>query len=291
MHVIRLASPAPPLREHVRFYAQREVRVGGSVVVHPVTARAVPMIEFIFGDRFTVVYPGQARVETSPRTLVVGLQTHCRTQLHLQGTVECFVIFFQPAGLHRLFSVPIHELTDHAYETHSVLGSAVSRLEQRLGEAEGFEDRVRIADQSLLHWSVRALSIDGISAAARKIVAVHGNIPIAALAHDAGISMRQFERCFVQQVGVHPKLYARIVRFEAALESKARTPAKSWTDVAHEFGYYDQMHLVHDFQGFTGGTPTQILVQFEALFQRQFAELRSASLSEENDQDDVALIL
>jgi hypothetical protein len=43
---------------------------------------------------------------------------------------------------------------------------------------------------------------------------------------------------------VHPKLFARIVRFEAALDSKARSLGKSWTDVAHEFGYYDQMHLL-----------------------------------------------
>jgi hypothetical protein len=51
---------------------------------------------------------------------------------------------------------------------------------------------------------------------------------------------------------MRPKLLARIARFEAALEDKARFATKSWTDVAHEFGYYDQMHLVHDFGEFTG---------------------------------------
>ena len=60
-----------------------------------------------------------------------------------------------------------------------------------------------------------------------------------------------------------PKLYARIARFEAALDSKARARAKSWTDVAYEFGYHDQMHLVHDFEQFSGQTPTNLLREVE----------------------------
>src|SRR5580658_741205 len=102
-----------------------------------------------------------------------------------------------------------------------------------------------------------------------------GNVRIPGLAREAGLSMRQFERCFAQQVGVHPKLFARIVRFEAALDSKARSSGKSWTDVAQEFGYYDQMHLVHDFEGFTGGTPTDMLwksKRFSGARMRQFEQ-------------------
>jgi AraC-like DNA-binding protein len=66
----------------------------------------------------------------------------------------------------------------------------------------------------------------------------------------------QFVR-LMQQVGMRPKLFTRIARFEAALDGKARFVANSWTDVAHQFGYYDQMHMVHDFGGFTGETPTK----------------------------------
>src|SRR5579864_8670440 len=99
MHRIRINSPAPPLREYIRFYAQREVRTGGAAVIHPVPARAFPLLEFIFGDRFQVSYPSQGRVETSPRSAVVGLQTHCRSQLQFQGAVECFVILLQPTAL------------------------------------------------------------------------------------------------------------------------------------------------------------------------------------------------
>ena len=79
----------------------------------------------------------------------------------------------------------------------------------------------------------------------------------------AGLGGRQFGRRFVQQVGMRPKLYARIARFEAALDGKARSPTKPWSDVAHEFGYHDQMHLVHDFREFAGETPTTVLTHVE----------------------------
>ena len=77
---------------------------------------------------------------------------------------------------------------------------------------------------------------------------------------------------------------ARILRFEAALDSKARSSALSWTEVAHEFGYYDQMHMVHDFEEFAGGTPTHMLKEVEELFRVQIGAIRSGrSLAARDD--------
>ena len=95
---------------------------------------------------------------------------------------------------------------------------------------------------------------------------------------------------FMKQVGVHPKLYARIVRFEAALDSKARASTKSWADVACEFGYFDQMHMIHDFKSFARGTPTDILTEVEALFRDQIQAIRSGHRSV-TAGDDLELIL
>jgi hypothetical protein len=78
---------------------------------------------------------------------------------------------------------------------------------------------------------------------------------------------------------MRPKLFARIARFEAALDTKARSATKSWTEVAHEFGYYDQMHMVHDFGEFTDKTPTETLLQLETVFLEQIKTIRSGALS------------
>jgi len=75
------------------------------------------------------------------------------------------------------------------------------------------------------------------------------------------MGLRQFERRFHEETGVPPKVFARVARFQAALDAKLASPERTWLDVAHSFGYYDQMHMIHDFQSLGSNTPTQLLVQ------------------------------
>ena len=285
MHAIRYVRPSLPVREYVRYYAHREVRLYDDVVVHPVPARVVPILEFDFGDPVKVLDLRQSVEFASPRAVVIGMRTHCRLHLKIQGVIECFAILFQPTGFHRLFSVPMQELTDRAYEAHSVLGALVSRLEQRLGECRTFGERVRFADDLLSRRALELGGLDGISDAASRILLDGSSVQIAKLAENTGLSIRQFERTFMRQAGMRPKLFARIARFEAALSSKACSSGKSWTDVAHEFGYYDQMHMVHDFQEFTGGSPTSTLRQFEVLFREQIKAARSNASSRKSTSE------
>jgi AraC-like DNA-binding protein len=285
MHAIRLIQPAPSLQEYVRYYAQRKARLHDAVLTHPAPARAAPLLEFNFGDPLRVLDLEPFREFVSPRAVLVGMKTHCRVHLQIQGTLESFVILFQPTGLHCLFSIPMHELTDQNFDAHSVLGPLVSRFEQRLGECRTFEQRTQVANDFFLRRALEVHGFDGIRAATARILQGGGDSRISALASTAGLSIRQFERSFLQQVGTRPKLFARIARFEAALDTKARSAQKSWTDVAHEFGYHDQMHMVHDFEEFTGGTPTSVLKQFEILFREQIDAMRLRGLSEKSTSD------
>jgi AraC-like DNA-binding protein len=279
MRRIRFHRPKPGLEQFVRFYVQREVQIRGPAIVHPVPARAAPVIEFDFGDRINVLDYKQLAHRKSPTVVVVGPQTYRRVEMQLLGALESFVIMFQPDGLHRLFSIPMHELTDKDYEGHSVLGAFISRLQTRLAGCTSLEERARCVDGFLLRRAIDSRSYDAISAAANRIVVAGGRVKVAALADRTGLSTRQFERRFIQQVGMRPKLFARIARFEAVLDTKARSATKSWTDVAHEFGYYDQMHMIHDFGEFTDKTPTEILIQLETVFVEQIKTIRSGALS------------
>ncbi len=271
----RMCRPAPGLEPFVRFYVQRAMKISGSPVVHPVAARAIPMILFGLGDPYNALINKPRVLQESFKVTVVGPQTHRRVDLHLQGAIEDFAIFFQPDGVYRLFSIPMCELIDQAFEGHAVLGAFISQVYQRMGECESFEQRVSLLNELLLRRALDSSGFDGISAAANRILLGGGRVAITAAAEYSGVSIRQFERRFVERVGMRPKLFARIARFEAALDGKARFAARSWTDVAHKFGYYDQMHMVHDFAEFTGGTPTETLAQLEAVFGERLVKVRS----------------
>jgi AraC-like DNA-binding protein len=94
---------------------------------------------------------------------------------------------------------------------------------------------------------------------------------ISDLAHQTGLGIRQFERRLRREVGIAPKLYARIVRFEAALRRKSAAPGMQWTDIAHQPGYHDQMHMVHDFNQLSGESPTSICTQHDMFVKPEVA--------------------
>ena len=102
-----------------------------------------------------------------------------------------------------------------------------------------------------------------------------GRVNLPKLAGATGFGMRQFERHFINQIGLRPKLFARISRYEASLDHKARFPTTTWTDVAHRFGYYDQMHMIHDFTDLSGETPTKMLREIENVLAEQIRDVRS----------------
>jgi len=233
------------------------------------------MLVFDFNDRTNVLRYGRSAVEKSALAVLVGPQTYRRLEMQLQGALDTFVIAFQPDGIFRLFSVPTQELTDRDFEAHSVLGNVIHQLGERLGNATSFAERVGIVEEVLSRLALLCSGRDPISAAVNGMILTRGRARIPTLAARAGLGVRQFERRFLHQVGMRPKLFSRIARFEVALEYKAHFDSKSWTSVAHTFGYYDQMHLVHEFAEFTGGTPSETLNQLEKVFVEQIRSLRT----------------
>lgn len=247
----------------------------GAAVIQPVHARAASVMGLNFGDRAVVTYLDGRPDCVSRDVDLVGLQTYRRAQIHIQGNIDSFIILFQPAALNRLFSLPMHEFTNDDFDAQGVVGPMISHLYQRLGDCNSFEERVAIVDEFLLHRALAADCLDGVTWAANQLLSRAGRARIPALADRAGLSLRQFERRFTQQVGMAPKMFARIARLEAVIDRMARSSTESWTTVAHRFGYFDQMHMVHDFVEFTGEPPRKALHVVKEFFRDELDVLQS----------------
>jgi hypothetical protein len=143
------------------------------------------------------------------------MQTHRRGELHIRGTVDGFAILFQPSAVGLLFALPAQEFADQDFDAEQVFGAIIARFHERLADCRTFEERISVANQFLLQRASHPLATE--SAAATDILRGAGGARIHAMAERAGLGLRQFERRFVQQVGVSPKLFARI-----AVRSRAR---------------------------------------------------------------------
>lgn len=266
MHISRSSKASNVAAQFVQIYLQREAHLGAATLIHPVPARAAHMLTFQFGGPVGVRLCGTDITRTAEPAAFIGPQTHQRCQLVIRGNVETFVIVFRPSAIHRLFGLPAVETINRDHAAHAVLGSGISELREMLGNAHNFQKRVQIADQFIIRRSFKAYAAGSIELAANEIVLNRGGCRIDSLVQQTGLSIRSFQRMFQQRIGVSAKLYSRIVRFESALKAKAASPHLSWMNVAHEFGYHDQMHMIHDFRQLSGEAPTSLLVNTEPVF-------------------------
>jgi AraC-like DNA-binding protein len=264
---IQFGEPSAEAMRYVRHYVQRDVRLGNSTLAIPVLARAWCLLDFELGDAIGVHSSRTGLNDNAETAALVGLETYVQNRLLLKGNFQHFQIHFKPLALNHLFGLPVSELTNCNHAAHGVLGPAVSQLRQRIGEVHTIQERVHLADRFIAAHGSKAPAHDPMENAANQILRHAGRCRMDSLAHHTGFSMRNFQRVFQERVGVSPKLFSRIVRFEAALKLKSAIPQSSWANIAQECGFYDQMHLIHDFREFSGETPTGILVEARPAFE------------------------
>jgi transcriptional regulator GlxA family with amidase domain len=81
---------------------------------------------------------------------------------------------------------------------------------------------------------------------------------VDALADYSGYGLRHYERMFKLAIGVSPKHYLRVERLQQALSTKSLQPSTPWGRIATDLGFYDQMHLVHEFKALGGAAPSRL---------------------------------
>lgn len=197
--------------------------------------------------------------ERQPRAFVIGQITRFLL-LEPGGPVRTLGIRFRPGGAGPFLGLPVHELTDQAVPLADVMGVAGHRLQERLREARDERALVDVVFSFLAGLLARGSASDGrVRAVVREIVCAGGEERVATLADRVGWSPRQLERCFRSAVGLSPKAFSRIMRFQSALRGLSASPRPAWVAVALESGYFDQAHLIRDFRQLAGVSPGSLL--------------------------------
>ena len=246
--------PDAVLQPFVQCYVERVAKVGE--VIEPVLPRAGTMLIFQFAALYEVREYQTEQRRPSWAATVIGPIGARRTRLILRDHVHSLDVLFRPLGMYRLFGVPISPFTGGGAEGPAVLGPHLSTLYQRLGNAESFADQVKLLNRFFLHRLQLTRPLDPTARAMHRLASGRCNVGDAA--RMIGISERQFERRSLEWAGVSPKSFARVSRFQRAIQ-KHRAGNTSWLQIAHEVGYYDQMHLARDFHDLGGGAPTQVM--------------------------------
>lgn len=199
---------------------------------------------------------------------VAGLDDGATVTEHL-GHQRGLQINLTPIGARRLFGIPLHELTRRVVSLPDLLPRRHARIADRLGELDTWDARFDaledLIDELTAAPSDRARVV---SWALSRIEATGGAVGMGELARQLGYSAKHVIALFHDQVGMPPKLYARLVRFSRLVQRLKTSSGQSFAELALDAGYYDQAHLVREVKAFTGTTPTEVktaLVDLTAL--------------------------
>lgn len=193
----------------------------------------------------------QGLAELQPRALFTG-QISRPLFLRPTGAVSMFGVCFHPGGAWPFLGWPQSESAGRILPLDAVWDS---RFADRIRESPDNSHRCETAACLLRARLQPDPASPRLSAAIRQMQREPWQ-RIDAVAATACLSPRHFERLFLQHIGLSPKTFAGIARFQHALRLRDAQPDWTWAHVAQDSGYYDQAHLIAGFRRFSGSPPT-----------------------------------
>ncbi len=171
-----------------------------------------------------------------------------------------FGIAFHACGARPWLGVDADATADRITPLADLVGRDGGALRDQLLHARCLSERFAIAEAWLLRRLRPRLAPSPLVAwALGRIEASAGQVAVDDLAREAGVSRKHLAGLFRRQVGLGAKSLARVHRFRAAVAMLAGRERVPWAELAAQCGYYDQSHLVRDFQAFSGLAPGQFV--------------------------------
>lgn len=255
--IYQVFSPTPELVPYVRFFWALEGAVpSGEEFVHRSMADGCVEIVFTYSGAFDEIGHEGERAASSSAASIQAQSASFRRYV-TRESFGMFGAYLYPFSLPKLFLLPASDFSDLAVDIDQVVGAAGRVLDQRVAECESNEERARVVSDFLLkRLRTSSGALPRAHLAVRSMLDANGAVRIADIAREHSLSIRQFERKFKELAGFSPKLYSRIIRFQAATQQRL-SGSRDLTEIAYSCGYYDQSHFINDFREFSGYTPKE----------------------------------
>jgi len=245
-------KPRSPLCEHVDYlWSMRDAPSHARERIVP--SGTVELVINLAADEFRMGAPDAQRYCGA---LVSGCYRQA-FEIDTRSHASIMGVHFRPGGA-VLLGLPPGVIADTHVELAALWGSEVSFLRERLCEARDDAGRFAILEHALCVRMAEPPRQRQLIAAALPQLE-HPDGSVAAVARELGVSQRHFIQVFTEQVGMTPKRYARVRRFQRALTLANRAQPLPWAELAVKVGYFDQAHLCHDWRELTGLSPADLI--------------------------------
>ncbi len=216
---------------------------------------------FLLRERYCFVIDEDGKEISNLSNTLCAVSTHSKGCSYWKGNYALLSVQFTSNGISSILGIPQKLLINNMFALDSILGDDNRLLTEQLSECGTVYKMSHILNsyftRKLLQQSHKSYT-NTIATISHRILLQKGLVNLDQVVQDSNMSFRNFERRFVDEVGISPKMYARITRFFNAIENKMLHQHKSWTAITYEGGYYDQAHFIRECKEFSDNTPEKL---------------------------------
>ncbi|MEJ1239251.1 AraC family transcriptional regulator [Chryseolinea sp. T2] len=250
--------PSPRLQDFVRNYTLIQFQFETNRPIPPKQRSPKPeeKIVFYIKGSLTLIDPKTQCKEQPPATAIYGHQREVKI-LKVSPAFDTLVVYLRPGVLHKLMQQSALVISGNFCDAELFFGAEVRSINDQLMETPAPSARIYIIEQFLYAKCMKLKAKNSIDLAAEYLLADPASFSLEALSNQACLSSKQFFRRFNEQIGMNPKLFSRLSRFNHAYRFKLANPQESWSSIAQELRYTDYHHLEKEFKELAGQTPAE----------------------------------
>lgn len=254
-----IINPHPALRAYIHHYAMSEVGSQNSWSAIAMVPPGCGVLGVVVGDK-KILFTDGDDTSKAPLLSYAGQLTHFK-ELRLFGRQTMVYAVMRPCGAFRFLGVGQDNCTNKSFDLLDLLPIKERSILQQFEDCQVPDDALSILESLLLRLLLQQKEKSNLTriASVSEYLLRQSSEPliIKKMCTEEGFSKSALERNFREFVGIGPKQYHRIVRFNNLLKNIRRQKQFChWTETAQRFGYYDQAHFIKDFKLFYGKTPS-----------------------------------
>jgi AraC-like DNA-binding protein len=261
--------PTSPLDKIIQLYRLRHFVIPKQLIISskPYPPRPENCIAF-YPRGFELTQDNEGSVKRS-RSVISGQYTHLINRRSSPDEFLMILVVFKPGALHRITGIPFYELNDTHIDLESVYPKEGSRVNERLSSCSSYSEMIIVIERFLLDiYNNSRVGCKPFDPVFDLILSAENKYPLQYLANQACLSPRQFERKAYQYLGVSPRFFSRIVRFNKSYEMRLKNPGLDWLSIAVACNYHDYQHLSKDYKELTNATPNKLFAAESKVLER-----------------------
>jgi len=246
---MRIIQPKNELRPYVRYYWMLESDEPFNVLTFPI---GCPQI--IFHRKAPLYIP---ELNSTQNKFTISGQVNFPSHIQSDGNLDMIVAVFYPHTIEMFIDTPPSAFYNREISGYEIDNQQLNEIATKIFDCQSRDESLDILERWLLGKANPTLNMRRIGCSIRELMCDPA-VSVNVLADNACLSKKQYERVFREQVGMNPKEYARVVRFQKSLRM-LQCGSRDYAYIAYHCGFADQSHFIRDFKVMSGHTPKSLL--------------------------------